>query len=130
MKICPHCHRILGEIQEWTVPVATATLDLQARIAELENENAGLRIFRIEGVSLRTIKQTNDALRKRIAELEAMLPTWHPYPAEKPPSHNNLLLCDITNYVYPWYYEEDGILSLPHDTKLWAMMPNPPKEAK
>lgn len=67
-------------------------------------------------------------LQARIAELEAMLPKWHPYPAEKPPSHNNLLLCDVTNYVYPWYYEEDWILSLPHDTIYWATMPAPPQE--
>ena len=103
---------------------------LQARIAELEAENANLNDW------LTAWKESLNLAQAEIAKLESIAITWHKYPDEKPIEfgryaihrrHNVTPRIDVRYWTgNEWRDKEDAIYD--RDIAFWAYLPSPPKE--
>jgi len=78
LKPCTNCGKMIQSdgtelccscYAKWKETLPEENAKLRTRIAELE-------AYRIDGVSLKTIKAVNESLRLRIAELEKLVKDW------------------------------------------------------
>ena len=103
---------------------------LQARIAELEAENANLNDW------LKTWKESFNLAQAKIAKLKATAIVWHKYPDEKPPLDGQLYIVAYAigggkiRVCESWFYgkfECEDYATIPTH---WAYLPAPPKEVE
>ena len=98
---------------------------LQARIAELEAENANLNDW------LKTWKESFNLAQAEIAKLKANAIVWHKYPDEKPDMDVKCLVMfddgepNISSFdgFYWWDIEKIWVNRITH----WAYLPQPPR---
>lgn len=90
--------------------------------------------------SVLALIQERDALKKRVAELEAHVPRWIPVTERLPEKWRNCLTLSYEGYIaileFRWWLssENDGWFDL-EDYKIggithWMPLPPPPKESK
>jgi len=140
LKPCTNCGKMIQSdgtelccscYAKWKETLPEENAKLRTRIAELE-------AYRIDGVSLKTIKAVNESLRLRIAELEKSAIVWHKYPDEKPERPvgftgmwlNVLTIdeCGCTWIGTCRFIGNELDMLAPQTTKYWAYLPEPPRE--
>jgi len=145
LKPCTNCGKMIQSdgtelccscYAKWKETLPEENAKLRTRIAELE-------AYRIDGVSLKTIKAVNESLRLRIAELEKRV-EWHLFDIDNvdtyPPRTDMYLTLSIPErteyreiddgetYDVLWFelYSEEYWHK--HNVTHWAYLPEPPRE--